>query len=519
MLVLAVRSSCVFLAVWIASLAPAEAIVVDASAARNGLAAAAFGESVALAGVADVVSGERFDLELRRFEVAAPDARLHLRGIAGTEIRALPANRYFGGTIAGLPGSRAFVALHEDGTLRGLAAHAGQFILFGQASEQSLGAGRLDANRLQASELATRDKPFDCQQQHIQPARSLDLLTPEAFAEFVAASEVVPETPARTARYAVEADFEFFSLAPFGGNSTTATNYILDLMAFISMLYDDETSTTIQVGDIFLQTVAGDPWNETEVLCRFYDFGRYWNDNRGAVSRDAAVMFSGRTTGAGIAWLGVLCSTAFNTNIGVVACPGLTPANDNYGGHYAYVSGIDGDFDIWNPLVIWDLVATAHEIGHNFNSQHTHCYAGEAANANHIDICYSLQCPLPTVGPNCLAATNPCSGSGSAATYSNGCFCPQGSQALPGVGTATGGSAGQGGGTIMSYCHLLGGGFGNTSLNFGTGHTYGIAASREAAKMTTYAAGRACLAYSPGSAIFVDGFETGNSNRWNSDQP
>jgi hypothetical protein len=56
----------------------------------------------------------------------------------------------------------------------------------------------------------------------------------------------------------------------------------------------------------------------------------------------------------------------------------------------------------------------------------------------------------------------------------------------------------------MSYCHLLSGGFGNISLNFGTGHPYGVLPGREASRMTSHvtstAAGNpSCLAFTSGS--------------------
>jgi cysteine-rich repeat protein len=89
---------------------------------------------------------------------------------------------------------------------------------------------------------------------------------------------------------------------------------------------------------------------------------------------------------------------------------------------YGYgVSAVHGEFNVMDPDDTWDVVVVAHELGHNFGSVHTHCYIPP------IDECYS----------------------GEAGCYS-------GPESLP-----------PGGGTIMSYCHLLSGGMSNVNLNFG----------------------------------------------------
>jgi cysteine-rich repeat protein len=75
-----------------------------------------------------------------------------------------------------------------------------------------------------------------------------------------------------------------------------------------------------------------------------------------------------------------------------------------------------------NPDDIWDVMVVAHELGHNFGSEHTHCYAPP------LDHCYNAE-------PGCWG----------------------GAESLP-----------SGGGTIMSYCHQLPGGLSNVSLTFGT---------------------------------------------------
>jgi cysteine-rich repeat protein len=74
-----------------------------------------------------------------------------------------------------------------------------------------------------------------------------------------------------------------------------------------------------------------------------------------------------------------------------------------------------------NPDDTWDVIVVTHEIGHNFGSVHTHCYVPP------LDMCYSGE-------PNCYS----------------------GPTSLP-----------SGGGTIMSYCHLLPGGVANINLTFG----------------------------------------------------
>ncbi|HEY3122591.1 MAG TPA: M12 family metallo-peptidase, partial [Thermoanaerobaculia bacterium] len=112
---------------------------------------------------------------------------------------------------------------------------------------------------------------------------------------------------------------------------------------------------------------------------------------------------SGKPVTGGIAWLGVLCASDFFQ-----------------GGHWGGAYGVDqvnGNY----PANLWDLISSAHEMGHNFGSPHTHCFSPP------IDMCYS----------------------GEAGCYSGPVVNP-----------------GPLGGTIMSYCHLLQGGFANIDLRF-----------------------------------------------------
>jgi cysteine-rich repeat protein len=86
------------------------------------------------------------------------------------------------------------------------------------------------------------------------------------------------------------------------------------------------------------------------------------------------------------------------------------------------VSQVNAAFDVSDPYGIWDVLVFTHEIGHNMGSQHTHCYSPP------VDQCFNGE---------------------------GGCYA--GSTSLP-----------PGGGTIMSYCHLLPGGLSNVDLLFGS---------------------------------------------------
>jgi hypothetical protein len=148
-----------------------------------------------------------------------------------------------------------------------------------------------------------------------------------------------------------------------------------------------------------------DPYSSTGTMGQLNEVGNWWHSNRPKTSypRSLVHYYSGKPVTGGIAWLDVLCENDFSQA-------------GNWGGAYG-VTQINGFY----PANLWDLVASAHEMGHNFGSPHTHCYVPA------IDMCYSGE---------------------------SGCFS----------GTVV--NPGPLGGTIMSYCHLLGGGYANIDLRF-----------------------------------------------------
>ena len=70
--------------------------------------------------------------------------------------------------------------------------------------------------------------------------------------------------PAHTARLAIETDFEFFQLF---GNDVDARNYVADVVAFLSLVYEDEVDTSLAVSYLRTWGTAADPWNQGSTLC------------------------------------------------------------------------------------------------------------------------------------------------------------------------------------------------------------------------------------------------------------
>jgi hypothetical protein len=303
-----------------------------------------------------------------------------------------------------------------------------------------------------------------------------------------------------TARLAIETDYELFQIF---NDPTAATNYVANLVGFASTIYAAELNTALVVQSLSLWQTSNDPWTQRNTLCSLLEFGKYWNQNKTGVSRTIAHFLSGKLSGGGISWVGALCRGSFTT--GYTSCPELGAETTPWGGDYGYTGNIYGEFDINNPVVVWDIYSFAHEVGHNFGSKHSHCYNNIGGSPDPIDKCYSGE---------------------------SGCY--SGATSLPGP-------ANQGSGTIMSYCHMLSGNYRNISMTFGTNFAYGTLPGREAAQMNGYigavaAANSTCLAPvsggggggtgggggggsnpppPPPSALpFGDGFESGTMGLW-----
>ena len=194
---------------------------------------------------------------------------------------------------------------------------------------------------------------------------------------------------------AVETDSEW--LDGFGDDTVDAMDWITDLFVAMNVFYERDLETRLLIGEVILRT-GSDPYSvQSNRSAQLSEFGGYWMNNMQSVDRQFAAMLSGRNISgwsfSGIAWVDAYCEYGFTWG-------------NQVPGSYSY-NAIGSSFPAAAAAHF-----VGHELGHNLGSPHTHCYSPEV---------------------------DRCSNSGS------GCY--QGPLSCPADGA----------GTVMSYCHSLGG--------------------------------------------------------------
>ncbi len=388
------------------------------------------GERVLISGW-PVAVGARKDVTIARHEIYAPGARV-LRVDAGGA-HELPRSRLvlFWGTVADDPLSGIYVAVDPvTGTVESLTRTADG----SQHQLRPLVPGKPGLHLLATPEAflagqGAHPKPewicAEDQAPPVPPGPGASSGTPGAAGSSglpgspgspgsqLAPQSLLPPAAGRTgpitassnfnlATVAIDTDHEFMSLK-FSDDTTAATNYIASLFAQINVMYQRDLAVQLLEGTTILRTASvADPYVQqpsggAASGAQLTEFGNYWAANEGTVTRTVATMLSGKSPSpnfaSGIAFVGSLC-------------------DHTYGYNFCQIFTID--------YLAGDALIVGHEIGHNFGSVHTHCYSPP------IDQCYNLE-------PGC---------------YSGPTSCPAPST-INGVSGVYG--------TIMGYCHLLGG--------------------------------------------------------------
>ena len=409
-----------------------------------------------------VAPGVRQEVELTRVEVYAPGAKI-LKIENGRAVE-LPRSRhaFFQGRSVEDSETRLVVEVDPDTrTLEGTAyTREGRRNL-----KPAKSGGYVVSTEAEALEKAGKGPTWSCGQEQDTQVRDLLNLFGDAPAGKSLPSLGEAVVTLQTATIAVDTDNEFMS-QKFGDNTTSATNYIAGLFTAMNVIYERDLQVRLLQGLTILRpSTTADSYSQLpgSGACgacangnQLNEFKSYWSGGCGsactgvAAARALAVMLSGKSTdnftASGIATLGGLCSTTQGYSFNQVFKFGQSNTTAN------------------------DVMIVAHEIGHNFGSPHTHCYAPP------IDTCYNGE-----------------------ACYTGAKSCPA-AQTINGVTNVTG--------TLMSYCHLSGlAGCGSSPVFHS--RTVSLVAPNIAAK-----AGICIFPLGGANGLFNDGFEAGNTTLW-----
>jgi Metallo-peptidase family M12/S-layer homology domain len=336
-----------------------------------------------------VAPGASGKLRLSRFEVAASDARITVRGPDGETSRPMPKISHFSGTIEGEPDSSVYLAVTSDALVAYVHSSHGHAYVGPDESHTSFVVRNGDSPLNAAASGTT----WTCASEEL-PAP----LTAMAQPSFAA-----PRSPNvagfKEAKVRIETDFQLYQ--HFGNDVDALTTYVMTLFGAVNVIYERDVQMHLTVTEVHTWSVA-DPYTGGDTMTQLEQLGAWWHTNRPMASypRTYVHYLSGHPVSGGVAWIGVLCSGDFDLGGG------------NWGGGY----GLTQVFGTY-PLSLWDQDASAHEMGHNAGSPHTHCM-GPPTYPDWTDKCYG----------------------------SEGTGCYSGTPQNPGIGN----------GTIMSYCHLLG---------------------------------------------------------------
>jgi hypothetical protein len=310
------------------------------------------------------------DIDLEAFDIIAPHARFVVVDEDGERELPHPVIRSFRGKITDDPDSLVSLTFLGNRVAGFIRTWDGEFTVGPERYNRSrAGAQRTWVRERRHS--ADEPAPFECggaldPEPDFLSSLSNGTLATQASSSTAADlrlwpsnagdSQPVTEVDGGTllqATIAVDATVEFYQ---HFGSLTATQDYLLNLLAQISTIYESEVLVKLQVGYMRVFTAEPDPYTDgsTSTSVLLADMRAEWNANMTGVDRTVAHLFSTRTGGgSGLAYVDVLCN-----------------------GSYGYgVSTFPGDGDSW------EVRMTAHELGHNFSSPHTHCFTPE------IDLC------------------------------------------------------------------------------------------------------------------------------------
>ena len=248
--------------------------------------------------------GDTVDLRLTRLDPFARSARIVVMeaGANGQAVERelpLPHVSAWAGTVAGRPGSRAFIA-RSDAGLQGYIQFDGRTEVISSGPQGAGGTPMIS----DAAALPPGD--FTCGgglPHPIEATRAGD------------APRALPLTAAcRQLPLAFDTDQEL--LAKFSGNTTSASAYVATLVAALMDIYQRDFNARPSISYLRWWATT-DPWTQAGTCGgagsdQLGELRNYWNANMQSVPRALTALLSARNLGGGCAWLWATCENPFD---------------------------------------------------------------------------------------------------------------------------------------------------------------------------------------------------------------
>jgi hypothetical protein len=302
--------------------------------------------------------GEQVRLQMMRFEVIAPDAKF-VRADAGGQMTQVerPQVLLLRGSIAGEPGSHAYLALTRDGggsgsITRGPSGGGAQLIIGTDVIDPlRVGGGGERGLIVYKAAAALPDFPEYCGT-ITRPVNEPAVIGPAEGGIAGGGPGVAPPDPRgpRVITVALDGDQSYTQLFP---SEAAAQAYMVQLIGAVTDIYLRELNFKLQIGFARTWPNGGEPFSASNLT----GFRMHWINNEDLDGLNLVHMLSGRRDlqYGGIAFLADAC--------------------DGFG--FAISGFLLGAFP--SPITVphlsnWDVNVVAHEMGHNLGTPHTHDY-------------------------------------------------------------------------------------------------------------------------------------------------
>lgn len=339
---------------------------------QSGLAGRLGAGSVVEAIEIPTADGQYVRLELSRFEVLSPDARLIVVRPSGEESVARPNVKLMRGQVAADPASKAFLAISPSGMVNGFIEKGdGQTVVLGTAPEDLSGGQAIVTIRQSSTGAFTADD-FIC-------GTVCESGMPGGAAGQQLLEYIHDAAGARLIRVGIEADRYFVNLFSGGYAATdNALDYIVQVIGAISAIYQRDLNIRLSLTYARLWPEGGEPFSPGDLTT----LRSYWHGNMDTSIVDIVNLFSGDRQNFGyhgIAYLGDGGCNGWGFGIQVA-----------FNGSFAspVQSGRQSNFDVEIP---------AHEMGHNLGALHTwnynppidQCYDGVIMRGSIMSYCHT----------------------------------------------------------------------------------------------------------------------------------